>query len=150
MRGVKAQASDPLLPKPDRAGPSPAEAGSRPGRDSSGVVRGCPFGTGGDRCEWHACGTAGEDDPPTPWRRWLRLDWRVRAVLGDRRLVGKSPKGSRQLHTGTRLPTRCGNWCSSSRRVTRKLHPRQVAARTWRSLRSAASDLQEDSRCWQV
>src|ERR687892_1905079 len=26
---------------------------------------------------------------------------RVRPVLGDRRLVGKSPKGSRQLHTGT-------------------------------------------------
>jgi hypothetical protein len=46
---------------------------------------------------WHDS----EDDPRTPWRRWLRLDRRVRPVLGDHRLVGKSPEGSRQWHTGT-------------------------------------------------
>ena len=65
------------------------------------VVRGCPVGTVQDRCEWHACGTTSEDDPRTPWRHWLRLDRRVRPVLGDHRLVGKSPEGSRQSQTGT-------------------------------------------------
>jgi hypothetical protein len=35
-----------------------------------------------DRCEWHACGTASEDDRRIPWRRWLGLDRRVRPALG--------------------------------------------------------------------
>jgi hypothetical protein len=26
------------------------------------LVRGCPQETVQDRCEWHGCGTAGEDD----------------------------------------------------------------------------------------
>jgi hypothetical protein len=60
------------------------------------IVRGCPLGTVQDRCEWHAYGTASEDDPRTPWRRWLRFDRRVRPVLGEPLLVGKSPEGSRQ------------------------------------------------------
>jgi hypothetical protein len=47
------------------------------------VIRGCPLGTVQDRCEWHACGAASDDDPRTPWRRWLRLDRRVRPVLGQ-------------------------------------------------------------------
>jgi hypothetical protein len=69
------------------------------------VVRGCPLGTDEDRCEWHACGTASEDDPRTPWRRWLCLDRRVRPVLGDHRLVGKSPEDSRQCTPGPNLPS---------------------------------------------
>jgi hypothetical protein len=76
---------------------SPARAGNGAGRGCFVVVRGCPLGTAQDRCEWHACGTVGEDDPRTPWRRWLRLDRRVRPVLGDHCSVGKSPEGSRQL-----------------------------------------------------
>jgi hypothetical protein len=68
-------------------------AGNGAGRGRFIVVRGCPLGTAQDRCEWHACGTASEDDPRILWRRWLRLDRRVRPVLGDHRLVGKSPEG---------------------------------------------------------
>jgi hypothetical protein len=40
--------------------------------------------------------TAAEDDAAPTWRRWLQLGQRARPVPGDRRLVGKSPKGSRQ------------------------------------------------------
>jgi hypothetical protein len=83
---------DPLLPKPVRALLSPARTGNGAGRGCFVVVRGCPLGTVQDRCEWHACGTASEDDPRTPWRRWLRLDRRVRAALGDHRL-GAWPDG---------------------------------------------------------
>jgi hypothetical protein len=73
------------------------------------VFRGCPLWTGKDRCEWHACGTASEDNPRTPWRRWLRLDRRVRPVLGDHRLVGKSPEDSRQLYGSRRVADACGD-----------------------------------------
>jgi hypothetical protein len=61
---------------------------------SFGVVRGCPLGTAQDRCEWHASGTAA--DPGIWLRRYFYLDRRVRPVLGGHRLMGKSPKGSRQ------------------------------------------------------
>ena len=66
------------------------------------VVRGCPLGTVQDCCEWHASGTAAEDDSGIPLRRWLYPDRTVRPVFDDHRLVGKSPEGSRQ-HGG-----RCG------------------------------------------
>jgi hypothetical protein len=92
---------DLLLAKPVRPPLSPARGGNGAGRGYFVVVRGCPLGTVQDRCEWHASGTASEGDPCTPWRRWLCLDWRVRPVVDDHRLVGKSPEGSRQSHTGT-------------------------------------------------
>jgi hypothetical protein len=76
------------------------------GRRGSGVVRGCPMGTDQDRCEWHVSGTAGQDDARAPWRRWLHLDWRVRPVFGDHRLVGKRPEGSQQPGGETRTPQR--------------------------------------------
>jgi hypothetical protein len=41
-------------------------------------------------------GTAGEKDDALTWRRRLQLGPRVRPVLSDHRLVGKSPEGSRQ------------------------------------------------------
>jgi hypothetical protein len=53
---------DPLLAKPVRAGSSPVTAGECAARRHPGVVRGCPQGTGQDRCEWHGSGTAGEHD----------------------------------------------------------------------------------------
>ena len=56
----KPRATDPLLPKPDRAGAPPAETMNSSGRGHGGIVRGCPLGTGQDCCEWHASGTAGE------------------------------------------------------------------------------------------
>jgi hypothetical protein len=68
----------------------------RAGRRGLGVGCGCPLGTDQDRCEWQASGTAAEDDPGIRLRRWLHLDHRVRPVLGDHCLVGKSPEGSRQ------------------------------------------------------
>jgi hypothetical protein len=64
-------ARDPLLPKPDRAGSLPAETVNCAGRGRCGVVPGCPLGTGHDRCDWHASGMAGVDDPGTPWRLWF-------------------------------------------------------------------------------
>src|ERR671910_2848520 len=103
MRCIKARAKRPLAPKASSAAAVTCDGGewcrSRP-------LRGCPWlslGTAQDRCEWHACGTASEEDPRTPWRRWLRLDRRVRLVLGDHRLVGKSPEDSRQLFRSRRV-----------------------------------------------
>jgi hypothetical protein len=86
---------DLLLPKPDRALLSPARMAIGAGRDCFVVVRGCPLGTGKDRCEWHAGGTADEDDVGTRSRCWLHRDRRVRPVLGDHCLVAKSLEGSR-------------------------------------------------------
>src|SRR5215218_7328937 len=40
------------------------------------------------------------------WRRRLHLVGKVRPVLGDHRLVGKSPKGSRQPGGETQSPRR--------------------------------------------
>ena len=60
------------------------------------VVRGCPLGTGQDRCEWHASGTAAEDDPGIGCAVGSTLTLTVRLVFGHHRLVGKSPEGSRQ------------------------------------------------------
>jgi hypothetical protein len=57
-----------------------------------------PLDIAGDRCLWHAGGTAGENDEVATW--WRRLPARPTAgpVFGDCRPVGKSPEGSRQLH----------------------------------------------------
>src|SRR4029450_8423167 len=43
------------------------------GRGRFVVVRGCPLGPGGDRCEWHASGTAAEEVPGIQLRGWARL-----------------------------------------------------------------------------
>jgi hypothetical protein len=55
-------------------------------------------GLGHDRCEWHAGGTAGEDDGGTACRRWGQLGRKVRSVLVTRCLVGKPlrRRGSRR------------------------------------------------------
>jgi hypothetical protein len=42
----------------------------------------------------------------------LRLDWRVRPVLGDHRLVGKSPEARGSRTPGPKLPTPCCSLCS--------------------------------------
>jgi hypothetical protein len=56
----KPRPTDHLVPKPDRAGSLPAKASYSAGRGRCGVVRGCPFGTGQDCCEWHDRATAVE------------------------------------------------------------------------------------------
>jgi hypothetical protein len=85
---------DPLLPKPVRAASTPAKMVNGAGRGRLGVVRGCPFATGKDRCEWQANGMAAEDDPGIRLRRWRHPDRTVRSVLGEECLVGKSPEGT--------------------------------------------------------
>jgi hypothetical protein len=62
---------DHLLVKPVRATPPFGEVVIGAGQGRGGVVRGCPLGTGQDRCEWHAHGTAGEEDVARTWRRRL-------------------------------------------------------------------------------
>ena len=93
-----------LLPHP-RSGPA------RPAHGSSRSNRGCPLDTAGDRCLWHAGGTAGENDDAPTWRRRLPAGRRVRPVLGDHRLVGKSPEGSRQPGGETRTLARLLTGC---------------------------------------
>jgi hypothetical protein len=79
----------PPASKPDRAGSSPATAGIGAGRGCLGVVRGCPLETGQDCCEWHASGTASEGDLARRVQLAPSLNRRVRAVLGDHRIVAK-------------------------------------------------------------
>jgi hypothetical protein len=55
------------------------------------VVRWVPIKT---RCEWHASGTAGEDDPGSGVADRHRLNHRVRLVLGDHCLAGRSLEGA--------------------------------------------------------
>jgi hypothetical protein len=75
--------------------------------------RECPPDTARDRYLWHAGGTADENDDARASRYGSQLGWRVRPVLGDHRLVGKRPKGSRQPGWETRTPARllkCAWW----------------------------------------
>jgi hypothetical protein len=46
---------------PDRAGIVTCEDGGTAQVELARVVQGCPLGTIQDRCEWHSCGTAGEE-----------------------------------------------------------------------------------------
>ena len=68
--------------------PAPRLAGGAD-RGRRGVVRGCPLGTAQDRCEWHASGTAGEDDPDTRGAVGSQLGRWVRPALSSHRVVGK-------------------------------------------------------------
>jgi hypothetical protein len=67
--------------------------------------------TGGDRCFWHASGTAGQNDDAHTWRQRLQLDRRVRAIPGDHRFVGKGQRPaagiSRETRTLARLLENC-------------------------------------------
>ena len=73
------------------SGQCPAQRPSRSDHDR-------PLQTAGDRCLWHAGGTAGENgDAPHLAPAAPSLARRVRPVLGDDCIVGKSPEGSRQI-----------------------------------------------------
>jgi hypothetical protein len=74
-----------------------------------GVVRSCPLGTGRDRCEWHAGGTADEINPSTRVRRCSQPRPWVRPILGNHCLVGKPLPTARQ-----RLPVPFLRWWSAS------------------------------------
>jgi hypothetical protein len=79
-----------------RAPPPPQVRDRRPAQRPPSSDRDCPLDTAGDRCLWHAGGTAGENVDASTERLLLPLSQAVRPVLGDHRLVGKSPEGSRQ------------------------------------------------------
>jgi hypothetical protein len=51
------------------------------GHGRSGVVRGCPLGTGQNCCEWHDRGTAGENDVVQPISVDYQVGRMVRPVL---------------------------------------------------------------------
>jgi hypothetical protein len=63
--------TDYLLPKQIGQDRHLRRSGNGAGRGSFGIVRGCPLGTAQDRYEWHARGTAGEDDDAHTRRRRL-------------------------------------------------------------------------------
>jgi hypothetical protein len=46
-----------------------------------------------DPSEWHASGTAAEDEPGIRLRRWFHPDRTVRLVFGDHRPRGQEPGG---------------------------------------------------------
>jgi hypothetical protein len=68
---------------------SPARVGNGAGRGRFGLVRGCPLGTGQDRCEWHASGTASEDDVRGSLAEWPSARPQGEARLRRACLVGK-------------------------------------------------------------
>jgi hypothetical protein len=73
-------------------------SGQCPAQRPHGVDRDCPLQTDGDRCLWHVGGTTGENKRCfAPGGDDFRLGRRVRTVLGNEHLVGKSPEGSRRL-----------------------------------------------------
>jgi hypothetical protein len=69
------------------------------------VVRGCPRGTVQDCCEWHACGTAVDDDavypvaplaPPRDTGHWSWDRWLARAAaVGEDDRAGDDAFGRR-------------------------------------------------------
>jgi hypothetical protein len=72
-------------------------AGAGHGRRA--VVHGYPLRTGDDRCEWHASGTAGEDDATGGDAVGSNLDPWVRPTLGGHGLDGKPLKTARQVRS---------------------------------------------------
>jgi hypothetical protein len=108
-RLMKPQPTDHLLPKPDRAGLPPATIENGAGRGRCGVVRGCPLGTGRDRCEWHGSGTADEDDVRKARKSRHQLDRRVRPDPADTCLVGKGRRRpAAAVRWDSKPPPRCG------------------------------------------
>jgi hypothetical protein len=92
-----------------RGSPPPQVMDRRPVQPPDSSDRDCPPDTAGDRCLWHAGGTAGENDSARTWPLRLQLDCLVRPDLGDHRLVGKSPEGSRQPASATTDAKQPGN-----------------------------------------
>jgi hypothetical protein len=111
-----------------------------------GVVRGCPLRTGPDRCEWHASGMAAEDDTGIGLGLWFHPDPTVRSVLGDHRLMGKSPEGSRQLGSqalsGTAGENDVAALGGDGFRLGRRVRPVVGNEHLWARARSARSGLE--------
>jgi hypothetical protein len=88
---------DPLYAMQFRAASLPQVRGGRPAQPPSRSDRDCPPDTARACCLWHAGGTAGENASLARAGNGSQLVGRIRPVprVTDR-LVGKSPKGSRQ------------------------------------------------------
>jgi hypothetical protein len=95
---------DPLHAMQFRPAPPSQVRSVRPAHRPPQSDRECPLDTAGDRCLWHVGGTASESNNACTRHRQLQLGPRVRPVLADYCLVGKSPEGSRQLGGETRTP----------------------------------------------
>jgi len=85
-----------------RPAPPPQVRDVRPAHRPPRIDRDCPLHTAGDRCLWHAGGTAGENDEARTWRGRLPARPEVGTVRGDDCLVGE-PRRRR----GRRLPLGC-------------------------------------------
>jgi hypothetical protein len=76
MSGVAAMVGrhpvDPLHAMQFRPPPPPQVRAVHPAQRPPSSDRDCPLDTAGDRCLWHAGGTAGENDAARSWRRRLR------------------------------------------------------------------------------
>src|SRR5215208_6890649 len=79
-----------------RPPPPPQVRAARPAKRPSSSDRDYPLVTTGDRCLWHAGGTASKKDDARTRRRRLQLDRRVRPVRWWPLLVGERPKDARQ------------------------------------------------------
>jgi hypothetical protein len=80
------------------------------------LLRRCPWLSArdrSDRCDRHACGTASEDDPRTAWRRWFRLDQRVRPSSVTTASWARVRRAHGSRTPEPKLPTRCAGWCVS-------------------------------------
>ena len=62
--------------------------------------RGCPLDTAGDRCLWHAGGTAGQNDAFPAGGDGSQLDRRARPVLSDPSPRGQEPGGLAAVRWG--------------------------------------------------
>jgi hypothetical protein len=119
--------------------PPPQIRDRRPAQPPASSDRDCPLDTAVVCCLWHVGGTTGENDGARTWPLWLQLYCWVRPVLGDHRLVGKSPRarGSRR--------TASPRFCASSRelRLGVPQGPVVVLHRGWEEL-----DRQQLSSGW--
>jgi hypothetical protein len=74
----------------------PQVSGVHPAQQPSPSDRDCPLDAAGDRCLWHARGTAGENEAARTDGNGSQLVCRVRPVIGYHCLVGKRPEDVRQ------------------------------------------------------
>jgi hypothetical protein len=71
----------------------PRSQAVRPAHRPSPSDRGCPLDTVGDRCLWHAGGTAGQNDAFPAGGDGSQFDRRARSVFGDPSPRGQEPGG---------------------------------------------------------
>jgi hypothetical protein len=110
-RANQASAKRLLAPKARSGGSLAARVGNGAGRGRHGIIRGCPLGTGRDRCECTLVARLGR----TTWqpgRRPLYLDRRVRPVLGDQLPRWQAAKAAWQVGTDlVAVPSFHGSTC---------------------------------------